>query len=87
MYFAPAIPRDKKPSSPISGKNLDELRRPKLRLRFLASYSTMLYLAILFVFLNVWLGVGPLQYVLLLLACTLFFGLLRALVTALVTSS
>ncbi|VDI47483.1 Hypothetical predicted protein [Mytilus galloprovincialis] len=62
VYFAPVIPRDKKPSSPISGKNLDELRRPKLRLRFLASYSTMLYLAILFVFLNVWLGVGPLQY-------------------------
>ncbi|VDI27198.1 Hypothetical predicted protein, partial [Mytilus galloprovincialis] len=82
VYFAPAIPRDKKPSSPISGKNLDELRRPKLRLRFLASYSTMLYLAILFVFLNVWLGVGPLQYVLLLLGCTLFFGFLRALVTS-----
>ncbi|XP_052074338.1 sphingomyelin phosphodiesterase 4-like isoform X1 [Mytilus californianus] len=80
VYFAPALPRDKKPSSPISGKNLEELQRPKLRLRFLASYSTMLYLAILFVFLNVWLGVGPGQYLLLLLACTLFFGLLRALV-------
>ncbi|CAC5399827.1 SMPD4 [Mytilus coruscus] len=50
VYLASAIPRNKNPSSPISGKNLEELRRPKLRLRFLASYSTMLYLAILYVF-------------------------------------
>ena len=79
VVFAPALQKDQKPSSPISGKHLVELRRPKLRLRFLGSYSTMLYLGLLFIFVNLWLGIGPVQYILFLLVFTCLFGVLRAL--------
>ena len=79
VVFAPALQKDQKPSSPISGKHLVELQRPKLRLRFLGSYSTMLYLGLLFIFVNLWLGIGPVQYILFLLVFTCLFGVLRAL--------
>ena len=82
VFFAPALPQNQQPSSPISRENLAELQRPKLRLRFLASYSTMLYLGTLFVFFNLWLGVGPMQYILLLFASIILFGLLKALLTS-----
>lgn len=79
VFFPPAIPKDQKPRSPISRSNLEVLRKPKLRLRFLGSYSTMTYLGLLFLFVHFWLGVGPVQFVLLVLLCTLCFGLLKAL--------
>ena len=79
VVFAPALQKDQKPISPSSGKHLVERQRPKLRLRFLGSYCTMLYLGLLLIFANLWLGIGPVQYILFLLVFTCLFGVLRAL--------
>ena len=79
IYFAAPLSPSKVPTSPLSEDTLRSLRTPRLSLRFLASYQTLLYLSVMYAILRFGFGFGPVWFMLILLLCVLVYGLVRAL--------
>ncbi|XP_053375366.1 sphingomyelin phosphodiesterase 4-like isoform X2 [Mercenaria mercenaria] len=79
VYFAAPLSPSKIPSSPMSRETIQTLRTPRLSLRYLASYQTLLYLGLMYAFLRFSFGFGPVGYMIVLLLCVLVYGLFRAL--------
>ncbi|XP_041347976.1 sphingomyelin phosphodiesterase 4-like [Gigantopelta aegis] len=80
VFFSPPIAPCHKITSPISKQTAEVLRQPRLSLRFLASYSTIMYLTLLFLFLRFWIGIGPVRFLFLLVILVMFYGLIAAIV-------
>lgn len=78
ICFAPPITQSKMPNSPVSKQTYETLRTPRLSLRFLASYQTLLFLGLVYLILSFLWGVGPIGYVLFLMVCAFVYGLFRA---------
>ncbi|WAR02633.1 NSMA3-like protein [Mya arenaria] len=78
VYFAAPLSPSKMPSSPVRPEEYRALKTPRISLRFLASYQTFLYLAVMYVFLQFAFGFGPVGYLMFVLLCTLVFGMFRA---------
>ena len=81
VYFSPPLTPSKTPSSPMSQQTYESLHTPRLTLRFIASYQTLLYLGLVYLLLAFMWGMGPVGYVLFLLVCVLVYGLFRAILS------
>lgn len=79
IYFAAPLSPSKIPTSPLSPETAQTLRKPRLSLRFLANYQTLVYLVLMYLFLTLSFGFGPFSYLIVLLLCVLVYGLFRAL--------
>ena len=79
IYFAAPLSPSKIPSSPLRPEVLESLRTPRISLRFLASYQTLLYLGIMYIFLRLSFGFGTFGYLLVLGLCILLYGFFGAL--------
>lgn len=79
VYFAAPLSPSKVPSCPMNPETIQALRRPRLSLRFLASYQTLIFLGVMYVSLAFGFGFGPLGYLIVLLLCVLVYGLFQAL--------
>lgn len=78
VYFAPPLPKSSKLSSPMSSSQRQTLQRPRLSLRLLASYRTLVYLGLLYLVLILWWGVGPVGFVFCVIGLVLLYGFLSA---------
>nr|XP_022335736.1 sphingomyelin phosphodiesterase 4-like isoform X2 [Crassostrea virginica] len=79
VYFAPPLPKGSKMSSPISLTQRQTLQTPRLSLRLLASYRTLVYLGLLYLVLSLWRGISPVGYLFCLIGLVLLYGFLHAL--------
>ncbi|XP_052229372.1 sphingomyelin phosphodiesterase 4-like isoform X2 [Dreissena polymorpha] len=79
VYLSAPISPSKVPSSPIQREVFEQLTRPRISLRFLGSYQTLIYLIIVYFALKYLAGFGPIGYLMFLVLCTIVYGLFRAL--------
>ncbi|KAK6191734.1 hypothetical protein SNE40_003341 [Patella caerulea] len=79
-YISPPLSQQDVILSPVSKVKAEHLRQPRLSLRFLAAYKNLIYLGILYLVMNLWFGLGPLGFVVLLLFGTIFYAAFNALV-------
>mmetsp|Transcript_18225 Transcript_18225/g.31043 ORF Transcript_18225/g.31043 Transcript_18225/m.31043 type:complete len:151 (+) Transcript_18225:524-976(+) len=79
VYFAPPLPKGSKMSSPISLTQRQTLQTPRLSLRLLASYRTLVYLGLFYLVLSLWRGISPVGYLFCLIGLVLLYGFLHAL--------
>ncbi|XP_048241169.1 sphingomyelin phosphodiesterase 4-like isoform X2 [Haliotis rufescens] len=78
VYLAPPLRPHHMLKSPTSKTTAEALRQPRLSLRFLASYQTLIYLGILYIFLRLWLGAGPVEFLLINICVCLLYAFLKA---------
>lgn len=78
IYFAAPLSPSRILRSPMHAEALQTLHTPRLSLRFLGSYQTLLYLGVMYVFLRFSFGFGPVGYTMVLCLCVLVYGLFRA---------
>lgn len=74
VYLAPPLSPGQPLRSPVPLDVAKRLREPRLSLRMLASYRTLVLLGVLYLVLRTWLGTGPLTFMLLLALGLLFYG-------------
>ncbi|XP_061189717.1 sphingomyelin phosphodiesterase 4-like isoform X1 [Saccostrea echinata] len=80
VYFAPPLPLDSKLNSPISSTQKRALQRPRLSLRLLASYRTLVYLGLFYLILTLWWGVGLVGFCFFVIGLVLLYGFLFAMI-------
>lgn len=75
VYLAPPLSPGQRLQSPVPPHVVEWLREPRLSLRVLASYQTLMLLGVLYLVLRTWLGTGPLTFTLLLAFGLLLYGI------------
>ncbi|KAL4223981.1 sphingomyelin phosphodiesterase 4 [Mactra antiquata] len=81
VYLAAPLSPSKIPNSPVQPELLKSLRTPRISLRFLGSYQTLLYMTLMYGFLRLSFGIGPFGYVMILLLSIIVYGFFRAFMT------
>ena len=81
VYLAPPLSSAQHIQSPIAPDTAQQLRQPRLSLRLLASYQTLVVLGVLYLLLRACLGTGPLTFTLLLAGALLLYGVVCVAVT------
>ncbi|XP_046543533.1 sphingomyelin phosphodiesterase 4-like isoform X2 [Haliotis rubra] len=82
VYLAPPLRPHHMLKSPTSKTTAEALRQPRLSLRFLASYQTLIYLGILYIFLRMWLGAGPMEFLIINVFVCLLYAFLKAVMSS-----
>ncbi|KAL5016129.1 hypothetical protein ScPMuIL_005718 [Solemya velum] len=77
VYFAPPLTASLT-TSPISKALRKQLETPRLSLRFLANYRTLIYISLFYLFLSFTWGFGPVTFLLFMSLTVLVYGLLRS---------
>ena len=77
LFPAPRMPENIS-SSPVSRKQASAHDKPRLSLRWVATYQNLGYLLALYVFLYMWLGVGFVGFILIVVLLMLFYAIAKA---------
>ncbi|XP_048752560.2 sphingomyelin phosphodiesterase 4-like isoform X2 [Ostrea edulis] len=80
VYFAPPLPLNSNLNSPISSTRKQTLQLPRLSLRPLASYRTLVYVGLCYLVLTLWWGVGPVGFFFCVIGVVLLYGFFSAMI-------